>query len=188
MIKKEIWKDIKDYEGLYQVSNLGRIKSLAKPDFNGKTKDSFIMKLDTHSPYTSIQLSKKGKSKYFLVHRLVALAFIPDYFEGAVINHKDENKRNNNADNLEWCTVQHNNRYGSRSFNISEANSTPVVGINVQTGSQIFLKSMTEAEGLGFSSAHISYCASGKIKIHGGYKWKKLNKDTYFEQINKTID
>ena len=106
---EEEWKDIEGYENRYQVSNLGRVKSL---------KSNIIMKQNLNKKYNrySIMLWKNGKSKRFWVARLVAKAFVfnpnPDIF--TQVNHKDENKTNNNSDNLEWCTVAYNNTYGTR--------------------------------------------------------------------------
>ena len=106
---EEEWKDIEGYENKYQVSNLGRVKSL---------KSNIIMKQNLNKKYNrySIMLWKNGKSKRFWVVRLVAKAFVfnpnPDIF--TQVNHKDENKTNNNSDNLEWCTVAYNNTYGTR--------------------------------------------------------------------------
>ncbi len=105
----EEWKDIEGYENEYQVSNLGRVKSL---------KSNIIMKQNLNKKYNrySIMLWKNGKSKRFWVARLVAQAFVfnpnPDIF--TQVNHKDENKTNNNSDNLEWCTIAYNNTYGTR--------------------------------------------------------------------------
>ena len=106
---KEEWKDIEGYENKYQVSNLGRVKSL---------KSNIIMKQNLNKKYNrySIMLWKNGKSKRFWVARLVAKAFVfnpnPNIF--TQVNHKDENKTNNNSNNLEWCTVAYNNTYGTR--------------------------------------------------------------------------
>lgn len=103
---KEIWKDIPDYEGLYQVSNLGRIKSLPR---NGTIKKERILKqtLDT-TGYLTIGLHKDNKVKKVNVHRLIAKTFIPNINNYNVINHIDGNKTNNKIENLEWCTQSHN--------------------------------------------------------------------------------
>lgn len=106
---EEEWKDIEGYENRYQVSNLGRVKSL---------KSNIIMKQNLNKKYNrySIMLWKNGKSKRFWVARLVAKAFVfnPNSDIFTQVNHKDENKTNNNSDNLEWCTVAYNNTYGTR--------------------------------------------------------------------------
>lgn len=107
---QEIWKDIKGYEGLYQVSNLGRIKSLPKAGnhWNGK-----ILAQNYNRKYARIGLSK-GKLTTENVHRLVAMAFIPNPLNLPEVNHKDENPSNNRVDNLEWVTHKENMDYGTQ--------------------------------------------------------------------------
>lgn len=100
---KEIWKDIKGYEGLYQVSNLGNVKSL-------KTNKNLYYS-NSNNGYLRVGLFK-NKRKMFSIHRLVAENFIPNPNEYLVVNHKDFNQKNNKVDNLEWCTSKENNNYG----------------------------------------------------------------------------
>ena len=107
----EEWRDIKGYEGLYQISSFGRVKSL---NYN-RTGKSKIMKNGTvKGGYKNIQLSKNGKIKVYLIHRLVAEAFIPNSNNLPEINHKDAIVYNNNVFNLEWCNhyenINENNR------------------------------------------------------------------------------
>lgn len=110
---KEIWKPIKNYENLYEISNLGNVKSLDRVIIskNGVKKliKGKINKLGlTHSGYVSVSLYKNSEQKIFRVHRLVAEAFIPNPNNLPQVNHIDENKENNNVDNLEWCSVSEN--------------------------------------------------------------------------------
>ena len=111
-MQEEIWKDIKGYEGLYQVSNLGRVKSL-KRKYKKRYIDKEIIKKFSKIPkgYLRTGLSKNGIVKYYFVHRLVAEAFIPNYDNLPCVNHKDCNTANNMADNLEWVTYKENNSY-----------------------------------------------------------------------------
>jgi hypothetical protein len=116
----EIWKDIQGYEGLYQVSNHGRVRSFAKDVDKGK-----FLKVEPQSgecKYTQIRLSKNGSCKAYYVHRLVACAFLPNPFNLPEVNHKDENKSNNRVDNLEWTTRKENANYGTRNKRIAEKN------------------------------------------------------------------
>lgn len=119
----EIWKDIKGYEGLYQVSNCGRIKSFHKKE-NGA-----IIKVAVKRGYYQAGLRKNGLRKFYQVHRLVAQAFIENKDNLPQVNHIDENKLNNNVENLEWCTVSYNNCYGTRLKRVYENNKSrkPVV-------------------------------------------------------------
>lgn len=116
---EEIWKDVVGYEGLYEVSNFGRIKGLAKISNSGNQygSKSFrpirerIMKewlLKRGTGYKAVTLKNKGVRKNFLVHRLVAIMFIPNQESKPYINHKDGNSKNNHIDNLEWCTQKEN--------------------------------------------------------------------------------
>lgn len=114
----EIWKDIKGYEGLYQISNLGNIKSLRK--WNGargkhyyEPCERILTPTDNGYGYSIIGLQKNCIRKNHYVHRLVAEAFIPNPNNYPQINHKDYNRKNNNVDNLEWCTSKQNTQYSS---------------------------------------------------------------------------
>lgn len=111
----EIWKPIKDYETRYQISNMGNIKSF----YRGK-ETLLKPQLNNTSPYLMIGLFKNNKLKRYLIHRLVAQHFIPNPDNLPEVNHKDENKYNNCADNLEWCTHKYNTNYGTRGDKISE--------------------------------------------------------------------
>ena len=109
-VDKEIWRDVVGYEGLYKVSNFGRIKSLPR---NGTVKYERLLRQKVgNNGYCTVALSKHNKTKYKSVHRLVAEAFLDNPKDLPLINHKDENKLNNCVDNLEWCDAHYNMTYG----------------------------------------------------------------------------
>lgn len=158
----EIWKDIKDYEGLYQVSNLGRVKSF-------KHKKERILKLRFTGRYYQAELYKNESSKSYSVHKLVAEAFIPNPDNLPCINHKDEDKSNNCVDNLEWCTQYYNIHYGTGLHRRIVTQYKPVICIE----KGICYPSQIEAgQQLGISHRHINDCCKGRRHTTGGYHWK----------------
>ena len=116
---EEIWRPIDGYEGFYEVSNMGFIRSLDRFVSNGSDhkrlrKGKIIKMWQNSKGYMRCQLSYNNDKKFYLVHRLVADAFIPKVDGLSEINHKDEDKTNNSVDNLEWCDRKYNNNYGNR--------------------------------------------------------------------------
>ena len=116
---KEIWKDIEGYEGLYQISNLGRVKSFPRKGTH-TTKERIIKFAKSNKGYLIAILKNNDVQKAFSVHRLVAKAFIPNPNNLPQVNHKDENKENNNVNNLEWCNNWYNSHYGTRLHRIAK--------------------------------------------------------------------
>lgn len=169
----EIWKDYKDYEGLYQASNLGRMRSLDRwvKSKSGSVRlcKGKILKLCTDKyGYLKVGLWKNGKQKYFLTHRLVAEAFIPNPYNLPCINHKDECKTNNNVNNLEWCNSKYNNAYGTR----TERCCKPVLQYTIDGKFVREWKSTAECGRNGFIQSSISACCRGKLKTYKGFIWK----------------
>lgn len=107
----EFWKDIEGYEGRYQVSNLGNVKSL---NYNHTGKEKIMKPQLCNKGYLRVELCKDNKRQKYLIHKLVADAFIPNPNNLPCVNHKDENRLNNNYENLEHCTYTYNNTYGNR--------------------------------------------------------------------------
>ena len=117
---KEIFKDVKGYEGRYQVSNLGNVYSTPKDGKPNKLLKQEIVKRN-HTNYRRVSLSKEGKVKRFQVHQLVAIAFIPNSENKPHINHIDNNGENNNVNNLEWCTPQENMQHSAKQGRLDAA-------------------------------------------------------------------
>ena len=110
----EIWKDIEGYEGLYQVSSLGRVRSLDRKMDRRFCKGRILKNKRDGQGYQQVCLCVNKTHKYCYIHRLVAQAFIPNPQNKETVNHKDENKTNNHVDNLEWMTMKENANYGTR--------------------------------------------------------------------------
>lgn len=162
---KEEWRDVKGYEGFYKVSNIGRVLSLKR-----KTTNEHIMKQHiNHDGYWEVNLCMNNKAKTCRVHRLVAEAFIPNPMNFPIINHKDENKLNNNYNNLEWCTVKHNTRYNNMHIRRMAYRKKPIVA--EKDGVEILYSCSGDvAIALGVSRGNISSCALksyGHKSIHG---------------------
>jgi len=130
----EIWKDVVGYEGLYQVSNIGRVKSCDRIVSAGDNNHEYqhikekILNCKSYGKYVQVVLSKEGKVKCFGVHRLVAQAFIPNPYNLPCVNHKDTVKTNNRVNNLEWCTYKYNNEYDDRVEKCKSKISTTLKG------------------------------------------------------------
>lgn len=167
---KEIWKDISNYEGRYQISNLGNVKSLNY----ARTKKEHILKPQIDKDdYKYVNLYKNGKSKHYLVHRLVAQAFIPNKNNLPQINHKDENRQNNSYNNLEWCTCEYNNNYGDRNKKIQKARSKRIKQLNKEGKLiKIWNNSLEASKSLKINGGNIRSCCRNELKTAGGYIWK----------------
>lgn len=164
-LSEEVWKDVKGYEGLYQVSTLGRIKTCSGR-FKGRIRK---LKVDRHG-YECVALVKHGVRKDHLVHRLVAQAFIPNPENKPQVNHIDENPLNNCLYNLEWVTAAENANHGTRGYRIGLKQSRPVKVIDIATGEYNNYKSMKEAsEKLGLNMGSMYKVLSNKMRQTGGY-------------------
>lgn len=170
----ELWKPVPGYEGIYEVSDQGRVKSLARETNNqyGKT-DIIISPGWSPNGYFFVALSKNGTRKLVRVHRLVAEVFIPNPENLPQVNHKDQDPGNNRVDNLEWCTAEYNINYGDRTQKVISKISIPVFQY---TKSGEFVKrydSAVQAEKeTGIASQNISRCRAGKLPSAGGFVWK----------------
>ena len=170
----EIWKDIIGFEGHYQVSNKGKIRSIK----NNKIKELKPYKEIKRCGYLSVYLRLPGQKFTKKVHRLVAEAFIPNPNGFPEVNHIDENKENNCVENLEWCTGEYNLCYGTRLKRISESNKMKVAQYSLNGELlEIFNSQGEAAEKTNSTQGGISDCIRGRIKTHNGYIWKKYVKN-----------
>lgn len=181
---EEIWKDIKGYEGLYQVSNLGRVKSLKRKVYAGRNRLRWqyerIMSNNKSNGngYLIVSLNKESKDKNKYIHRLVAEAFIPNPNNYLYVNHKDENRKNNKVDNLEWCTALYNNIYQNAHIrrglkNRNNRLSKRIYQLDDDNNIIKEYPSISEASRqLNLTMQSLSGCLNGKTKHSGGYKWK----------------
>ena len=162
----EIWKDIPGYEGIYQVSNLGNVRSM---NYHG----TGIVKLLTPTMsggYPRVMLSKNGIARGFHVHRLVGIAFIPNPHGYDCINHKDETRTNNRVENLEWCTKAYNNTYGTSQTRHAITRSLPIL----QILNGVVVKrwdSIQDVVAFGYNASNVCQCCKNKRYSHKGYEW-----------------
>ena len=168
MSEEEIWKDVVGYEGLYQVSNLGRVKSL----FRYKRILKPIVGVQGYL-YVSLY-NKKKKAKR--IHQLVAEAFLDNPNNYPCVNHKDENVTNNNVKNLEWCTFKYNCNYGTRLERIAQKNKKPILQYDLQYNFIREWESITQAsKQLNIPLDYISSCCLEKRNQTKGYIFKFKN-------------
>lgn len=164
-MEKEVWKDIEGYEGLYQVSNFGRVKAMQKLVGRGKQymmPERIVTAQKTPNGYLRLHLDRDSRRSYFSVHRLVANAFVPNHNHFAHVNHKNEVKTDNRACNLEWCTPKYNSNYGTRNTKISKSKIGHIVSdvtraklreANLGTNSPSFGKKRTDETRMKISKA-----------------------------------
>ena len=159
----EIWKDVLGYEGLYQVSNAGNVRSSRRPMAKGGVRK----KNESHG-YLRVVLCKNGIVENKAIHRLVAEAFIENPNNYPVVNHMDENRTNNNVNNLEWCTQLYNVQY-------SKWKTTNILQISKDGMAVKQWRGALEAERAeGFDNSAIIKCCKGKRKTHRGYRWEYI--------------
>ena len=172
----EKWEPIIGYEGVYEISNRGRVKSLSRKEYNGFgyfIRGELIRKIQlSEKGYGVLKLTKNKITKNHKLHRLVAEHFIPNPNNYKTVNHKDENKLNNNVGNLEWCTQQYNLAYGNTRLRQSEGQNIPVYKCDMLGDVLKRYDSMLDTKCDGFNNGSVSRCCNGKQDSHKGYKWR----------------
>lgn len=173
MIKEE-WKPVIGYEGLYEVSNTGNVRSLPRQAGKFYIRGKFLSQPINQQGYKQVTLSAYGLRKTFAVHRLVAQAFIPNPEKKPQVNHIDENKINNNVDNLEWVTIQENIAWSKAKGIYTDK---PIARLNrQQTGIRKIYPSILEAANQsGVCASAINKVLEGKQKSAGGSRWVYLS-------------
>lgn len=157
----EKWKDVDGYDGLYKVSTLGRVKG----------KHRIKSQQDNGKGYLMVRLNKNGESRWHLVHRLVAKAFIENPQNKPTVNHIDGNRKNNKFNNLEWATYSENNLHSYRSNGRKSALAVPIYCI--ETG-KIYKSSYDASKETGIPQSSINRCANGIFKSTNGTHWGLL--------------
>ena len=163
----------------YEVSNYGRVFAT---NFNKTGKRIELKQHLNKSGYYKVNICIKGKRQVVFVHRMVAECFIPNLQNFPMVNHKDENPKNNNVENLEWCDAKYNNNYGEHGAKISKAllnntfKSKPVMQLDKDGRIIQTFPSVHEAERhLGIATGSIIRCSNGELKTAGGFCWKYVD-------------
>ena len=176
-----MWKDIYEYSGKYEVNENG--------DVRNKLTGKVLKQQKTRFGYMAVKLSEKNHAKEYKVHRLVAIAFLPNAKNKPCVHHIDHDKTNNRVSNLEWCTYKENSQHdvedGKRIIDgiwlerIRESRKPmykPVVGVNQLTGETVYFENMKKVQSIGISPGDVVKCCKGKKRNAGGYKWHYAEK------------
>ena len=177
---EEIWKDIEGWDGIYQVSNLGRVKSLSRMLSNTKgvfmSKERILKHGKDKNGYHRVNLYYNNRYTTFPIHRLVAIAFIPNPSNYPMVNHKDENKDNNCVSNLEWCTSKYNTNYGTCIERMRHSKMKRVAQYTLDGKLvKIWDSPTTIQRETGWSLYAISLACLGVTKTSKGFIWKYLD-------------
>lgn len=172
-ILTEIWKPVKEFEGLYEVSNLGNVRSL---NYHNWGVIHNLTPVESKDGYLRVCLSKDAKQFNKSVHQMVAQAFLDNPNEFSQVNHINEKKTDNRVENLEWCDCMYNNNYGTRNKRISKSKRNTkckaVIQLDLQGNFIREWVSLNEImRVLGFNAAFVARCCHGVKPTAYGYKW-----------------
>lgn len=169
-MNQEMWIDIVGYEGKYQVSSFGNVRSL---DYRQTGKTKILKPFDSGRGYSKIKLCVDGKQNTLSIHRLVAKAFIPNPIGKREVNHINGNTKDNNVENLEWVTSKENMQLAYRNGQVKLPRVFPVVQLlkNGQVVRRWECASIA-ALTIGIDASSLTKCCKGKLKHCGGFMWK----------------
>lgn len=191
----EVWMPVSGWETLYEVSNIGRVRSLDRRckrwNASALHKGQIMKQQENNMGYRYVIMKDIDKKEKAYVHRLVATAFLHRPSGSDVVNHKDFNPRNNRVENLEWTTPSGNFRYSSDrgryqrtetwrarlKATLDEVMGKSVIGESISTGSKVFYKSLNDCAKDGFQPSCVSCCCNGKRKTHAGFTWEFVPPD-----------
>lgn len=181
---EEIWKNI-DPKGIYKISNLGRVRTTIRRGCSVE-----FMKPSTNKDgYLIVYLRWDGKTRGFTIHRLVALAFIPNPNNYPEVNHKDEDKTNNCVDNLEWCTHLYNVHYGTGTERRADSSRRDINQYDKQGN---FIKCWhgvrKTCNALGLNISNIVQCCAGNTKTYGGFIWLYADTPSLEENLRARVE
>ena len=169
MTESEVWKDVVGYEGIYKVSDKGNVHRVEWIGARGRECGGRTLKpKNSGGGYLQVGLYKNGIVKNKLIHRLVLEAFVENPNNLPEVNHKDENKTNNDLSNLEWCTRKHNMNHGTQKERASQTRSKKVKAINIKTGEVLTFSSTIETDNKGYSRVNVSLACRGIYKTNKG--------------------
>lgn len=186
----EEWRNIKGYENFYQVSSFGRVRSLdrivkSKGNSLQERKGRILRPNQDRYGYLKVVLQKNSHKKTKMVHRLVANAFIPNPNHYSQVNHKDENKTNNKAENLEWCTAKYNSNYGTRTKRTASKRSKPILQMTPEGQLIEYWPSAQVAGQYGFNNSDVTAVCRGRLRIYKGCRWVYANE---YKPQNKQLE
>lgn len=168
-----MWKPISGYENSYSINEYGKVKSIPRKTGNQFSGGCILKQHKLRSGYKYVTLKKNGKGKNKAIHRLLANHFLMNsYFEGAEVNHKDEDKTNNLLENLEWVTKRYNLQYGTARHKSSVKQRKSVIQKSLDGEFIKQWESIQEAGRNGYSAGCIVNCLKGRYKFHKNSKWE----------------
>ena len=163
----EIWLSIKGYEGIYEVSNKGRVRSLDRVGYNKQNLSGIILKPDINNGYKRVRLYKHGRCKTYKISRLVAETFIDNPNNLPIVGHWNDTKTDDRVINLYWTNPKENMTHNK----INLKYSIKIKGVSDED--TVIFESISDAGKNGFNTGHISSCLLGKRKTHKGYEWER---------------